>query len=411
MSLIEEKLERYGCKPGLERIAKIMDALGNPQKKLRVIMVGGTNGKGSTAAYISSILKEEGYRVGTFISPHTVAPNERFQVNGKWIDAERLAKYEKEMIALHEKGFEMTLWEAYAAIAYRYCADEKVDFAVIEVMMGGKYDATNIADANISVITNVALDHTEFLGDTVEKIAAEKAGIIKKGVAITGAAEAGYGIISMHAKNTGIPLKGLGRDFFSEIKELTAEGTVFDYVGMDAYIGLKTPLAGDHQAFNAALAVAVAEELGIGGEAIRAGLLNARHPGRLEMVNREPRILADAAHNPDGIGSLVASLNLYDYDKLIVVFGAKKTKDWMKMVELIAPQASFFIATKVDDRSVDPKELADKAATFTKTAVDGSIKDALKRAIGKCGEKDMVLVCGSIYLLQELYKLKGAVRR
>ena len=407
MSLIEEKLEKYGCKPGLERIEKVMDKLGNPQKDLRVIMVGGTNGKGSTAAYISSILREEGYKVGTFISPHTVSPFERFQINGRWIAKEKLGKYERDLIELHEKGDAMTLWEAYAAIAYRYFKDEKVDFAVVEVMMGGKYDATNIADAHVSVITNIALDHTEFLGDTVEKIAEEKAGIIKKGICITGADEQTVGIIKQKAKSAGVPLRRVGKDFFSEIKELGADSTVFDYMGANYYLDLKTSLAGDHQAFNGTLAVAVAEELGISEDAIRNGLERAKHPGRLQLVNNKPRIVVDAAHNPHGIGTLVANLNLYDYDDLIVVFAAKKTKEWMNMIELIAPHASLFISTKADDKGVEAAELKDKAGTFTESAMRSDARNALKLAIEKCGEKDMIVVCGSIYLLQEIYKLKG----
>ncbi len=405
--MIEEKLERYGCKPGLERIAKVMDALGNPQKRLRVVMVGGTNGKGSTTAYISTILREEGYRVGTFISPHTVSPNERYQINGEWISDGKMQEYEKKMLELHEKGQEMTLWEAYAAIAYDYFLDERVDFAVIEVMMGGKYDATNVADAHVSVITNVALDHTEFLGNTVEEIAAEKAGIIKRGVCITGADIDALGVIKKHAESSNVPVRRLGSDFFTEIKSLEPGSTVFDYVGGNYYLDLKTSLAGDHQVFNGALAVAAAEELGISEEAIRAGLEKAKHPGRLQLVNEKPRIIVDAAHNPNGIGTLVANLNLYDYDKLVVVFAAKKTKDWMKMVELLAPHASLFIATQVDDGFVESAEIKDKAGTFTEAVSRKEIKGALKEAIERCGEKDLILVCGSIYLLQQVYGLKG----
>lgn len=403
---LEEKLGKYGSKPGLERIAKVMDSLGNPQKDLRIIMVTGTNGKGSTSAYISSILKEEGYRVGTFVSPHTVSPFERFQINGEWIPEEKMNEYERKMLGLYEKGHEMTVWEAYAAIAYDYFRDEKVDFAVIEIMMGGRYDATNIADAHISVITTVGLDHTEFLGDSVEKIAGEKAGIIKKGVCITGVGEDVVGILNMEAKGKGVELKRLGKDFFREIKELEPSASVFDYMGANYYLDLKTSLAGDHQTFNGALAVAVAEELGISEEAIRAGLMNAKHPGRMQVVNNEPRIIVDAAHNPQGIGTLIANLNIYDYENLIVVFGAKKTKDWMRMVELLAPHASKFIATKVDESSVEPSELKDKAGTFTESYERKDLKSALRIAIEKCGEKDLILICGSIYLLQEVYKLK-----
>ncbi|MEM4359597.1 MAG: folylpolyglutamate synthase/dihydrofolate synthase family protein [Candidatus Bilamarchaeaceae archaeon] len=405
MSLIEERLAKYGYKPGLERIMKIMNALGDPQKHLRVIMVGGTNGKGSTVAYISSILKEEGYKVGTFISPHTVSCLERYQINGKWISEKTLERYERELLALHEKGQEMTLWEAHTAIAYRYCADENVDFAVIEVMMGGKDDAANVADANISVITNVALDHMEFLGDTIEKIAEEKAGIIKKGVAITGASDEAFGIIRQRTKAMNVPIRRLGKDFFKEIKELTPNGTTFDYIGGNYYLDLKTALAGDYQAFNGALAVAVAEELAISEDAIRAGLLSARHRGRLEIVNTKPLIVVDAAHNPDSIGTLIANLSIYNYDKLMVIFAARNDRDWRRMTELIAPQASLFIATKFDERSVPPEELKKKAAVYTEAMTADDIKEALRHAIKICGEKDMILVCGSIYLLQQLYKL------
>ncbi len=405
--MIEEKLGKYGSKPGLERITRVMDALGNPQKDLRIIMVGGTNGKGSTSAYISSILREEGYKVGTFISPHTVSPLERYQVNGEWIAKERLDEYEKKMLGLYEKGYEMTMWEAYAAIAYSYFKDEGVDFAVIEVMMGGKYDATNVGDAHINVITNVSLDHTEFLGDSIDKIAKEKAGIIKRGVCITGAEDDAVGMIKKHANSVRVPVRRLGKDFFSELKELEEDRTVFDYIGRNFYLDLKTPLPGDHQAFNGALAVAVAEELGISDESIRGGLEKAKHPGRMQIVNNKPRIVVDAAHNPDGIGTLVANLNLYDYEKLIVVFAAKQTKDWLKMVELLAPHASLFIATTVDERYVEPSELKDKAGTFTESSSRKDVKSALRLAIERCSEKDLIIVCGSIYLLQKVYKLRG----
>lgn len=403
---LEEKLGKYGSKPGLERITKVMNALGNPQKDLRIIMIGGTNGKGSTAAYISSILREEGYKVGTFISPHTVSPFERFQINGGWIDSKKLEEYEKKMLDLYGKGIEMTVWEAYAAIAYDYFRNEKVDFAVVEVMMGGKYDATNVADANISVITTVGLDHTEFLGDNIEKIAEEKAGIIKKGVCITGVDDEVVGIINREARGKGVQLRRLGKDFFKEIKELEPSSSVFDYMGANYYLDLKTSLAGDHQTFNGSLAVAVAEELGISEEAIRSGLERAKHPGRMQMVNNKPRIIADAAHNPDGIGTLVTNLNIYDYDKLIVVFAAKKTKDWMRMTELLAPHASLFISTRVDDGYVDPKEIKKKAGIFTDASAKKDLKSALRQAITKAGERDLIVVCGSIYLLQELYNLK-----
>src|SRR3989338_6765482 len=186
MLLLEKKRAKFGVKMGLERTQKLCEVLGNPQDKLKVILVTGTNGKGSVVSYLAGILSEAGYKTGSYFSPHLVKYNERFKIDGKEISDKEFKRYEKEVLDLFKRGYDMTLFEALTAIAYKYFADKNCDFAVMEIGMGGSYDATNIASEAIAIITNVDLDHTEYLGDSIEKIARDKAGIIKNKNVITG---------------------------------------------------------------------------------------------------------------------------------------------------------------------------------------------------------------------------------
>ena len=222
-----EPLESLGTevKPGLDRMKKFVDAIDNPQDDLRVILVGGTNGKGSTTAYLSNILQEDGYKVGSFFSPHTISPRERIQINGEWITEDDLIDYEEDILRISKAGYPITYWEGLTALGYKYFKDKDVDFAVVEVMMGGRYDATNVAHPAISIITNVSRDHTEFLGEEIEQIAWEKAGTIKGNLAITGAEE-GLGVIKKEVEETDGRLRSLGRDFFCEKVGISDSGNV-----------------------------------------------------------------------------------------------------------------------------------------------------------------------------------------
>ncbi len=393
-----EPLEKLGTdpKPGLERITRFMNAIGNPQGNYPVILVSGTNGKGSVTAYLSSILREEGYRTGSFFSPHIISPCERIQVDGKWISEAELTEYENIILNEAEKN-PITYWEGLAALAYRYFSDKKVDYAVVEVFMGGRYDATNAANPAISIITKIALDHTDMLGKTIEEIAWEKAGIIKGGVAITAEKEA-LSIIRKEASAKRARFRALNYDFFAEAAEVRDAGNRFNFLGYDFYGGLETRLAGHYQIENAAVAVAAAEEVGVSENAIRAGLAGARHYGRMQVLSRQPLIIADGAHNPDGIGSLAANLHLYDYEKLAIVFAAKNTKDWVRMVSLIAPYAFLFVATEYGEGSVNADEMAKEAGKYTRAIAEKNPAEALNKA-KRCGA---VLICGSLYLLRTM---------
>ena len=413
MLLLEKHLAKFGIKPGLERISKLCEALGNPQDKLRVILVTGTNGKGSVVSYLSSILKEAGYKVGSYYSPHLIKYNERFKINGKDISDREFKKYEKIVLGLFKRGYELTLFEALTAIAYKYFADKNCDYAVMEIGMGGSYDATNVANETLAIITNVDLEHTEYLGNSIEKIAEDKAGIIKtnNGVAITGAKEAALDRIKEKAREKDTLLKTLNENFFTKLKNANAKETNFDYIGENFYLNLTVPLLGRYQADNAALAIAAAEELGVEREAIRKGLAHAKNPGRLEIVNmanKKTFVVIDAAHNPHGMRELVANLNLFSYGKLICVFTAMKDKNWQEMLSLLAPRCDFLIANEINnERCENARAIVEYANNHTKAIAIKNVRESIRYAIKMAKKKDMILICGSIYMLGEAIKALG----
>ena len=380
-----------------------MDAINNPQNKMKVILVTGTNGKGSVVAYLSSILKEGGYKTGSFFSPHLVDYCERIRINGKKITKTCFAGYEKKMIALFEQGYDMTEFEALTAMAYWYFADNNIDFAVMEIGMGGRLDATNIADELLGIITNVELDHTGQLGRSIEEIAFEKAGILKKGTGIIGASGNALIRIKQESGLRGVPLKISGTDFFVEPVEINRKGVSFNYVGRAFIHGLSTSLLGRYQADNAALAVVAAEEIGIEEPAIRSGIKKATHSGRLELLSTN--ILVDCAHNPAGIGTLVSELSLFDYERLIVVFAANRTKDWKEMIRLLAMHADELIITKSDNKDAEePEKIAEIAKTLLPVETEPNPRLALEKAKKKATKHDLVVVCGSMYMLGEILK-------
>lgn len=402
---LEKALSKFGIRPGLERIKRLMGTLGNPERGMKVILVTGTNGKGSVTSYLASILREAGYKTGAYYSPHLFRYNERFRINGKQISNVKLEKYGKKILTLLKRKYDVTLFEALTAIAYRYFADEKCDFAVMEIGMGGTYDATNIAEECISIITNVALEHTKYLGNTVMQIARDKAGIMKRGTAITGAGGGALDVIKEEAEKRAVRLRAMGEDFFSKVVYADSRATVFNYIGESFYTGLETGLIGRYQAHNAAVAVAAAEELGIDEPAIRTGLKKAKNPGRLEVAAKRPLIIADGAHNPHAVMELIGNLDLFKYKKLVCVFGCMKDKNWQEMLRLLAPHCDLLVTTQIrsNERAEDYKKLAEFAGSYTSCRVIGvrDIKKAMAYAKRRTGKNDAILVCGSIYLLGE----------
>jgi dihydrofolate synthase/folylpolyglutamate synthase len=403
MKRLEEKLSKFGIMPGLARTQKICEALGRPQDCMEVILVTGTNGKGSVTAALSSMLTAAGHRTGAYFSPHIERYNERFKVDGAEITDAEFAPYEDLMLKLHDEGYKMTLFEALTAIAYRYFADKGCRYAVMEIGMGGQYDATNIALERAAVVTNVALEHTEYLGKSIRDIAADKSFIIKnpKGAAVTGCVGEALEVVRKRAAEVGAPLIGLGSGGIGiAIKEARMDSTVFDYYGKGRYQSLSISLAGRHQAQNAALAIAVAEELGADEAAIRGGLAKTRHPGRLQIIGREPLIVADGAHNPDGIRTLAGSLDLFPRERLVCVFSALKDKDWRSMLAMLAPLCDSMVINQMDNpRAESAGEIAAEAMKHTEAEAVPDIAKSVQMAKRKAGKKGMVLICGSMYML------------
>ena len=273
----------------------------------------------------------------------------------------------------------------------------------MEIGMGGSLDATNIAEECISIITNVDLEHTEYLGGTIEQIAREKSGIMKKGICITGAHGNALGIIKKESENRNLQLRVLNEDIFAKIVSASDKKTIFNYVGHEFFNGLETRLIGRHQVSNAELAVAAAEELGIEEDAIRSGIKNAKNPGRLEIVSHNPSVVLDGAHNPHGIRELIGNLDLFRYDRLSIVFAAMKDKDWKEMIRLLAPHCDWFIATQPKgERAEDAKKVAKEAGAYVDSIAEKNLKKAIAIAKRHAGKKGMVLICGSLYLIGEI---------
>jgi dihydrofolate synthase/folylpolyglutamate synthase len=410
-------LTTFGMNFGLGRIEELLKRLGNPEKALRVIHVGGTNGKGSTTVMIARILKKSGHRVGVFTSPHMHDWRERMVINGQMIPKEKVIQLIKRVVPLLEEmvaeGFEHpTEFEVSTALALLYFAEEKVDFAVIEVGLGGAIDSTNVVSPLVSVITNVGMDHMEYLGSDVVSIAKVKAGIIKPhSIAVTAAENPDViQVLREQAKAVGVPLWLVGVDVRWESKwsgELEQE---FDLIGLHSiYSKLRLSLIGAHQLRNAATAVTVCEVLQseygvkIPREAIYTGLSEVEWPGRLELLSLKPKILLDGAHNVDGAMALTQAIPLYIRDRLILCLGMLADKEREKVVDMLVPLADEIIITRPDSpRAGDWRALGSLAEQHGRpvTCLENP-KEAVIFALSRLRENDMLCVTGSIYMLAD----------
>jgi dihydrofolate synthase/folylpolyglutamate synthase len=404
-------LGRFGVKLGLTRTRAILERLGNPERGLRGALVAGTNGKGSTCAFLASILQAAGHRVGLMPKPHLSSYTERIQVDSAPIaEADFAAAVESlrpQLDGISKQMGEPTEFEILTALALSYLAP-RVDRLVCEVGMGGRLDATNVLDLGVAVITNVALDHTQYLGSTIEAIAREKAGIIKaENTVISGCRPPTRAVVEAAAASAGAVVWQLDREWSCRTRSLGWEGSSLDFViGGHEYSGLHVPLLGRHQATNAALAVAAAQALGDATpQAVAEGVARTRWPGRLEPVSEAPRVLLDGGHNPDGLERVGAELRLLlPGGRLVVVFGAMGDKDLEAMQERLRrmrPAAVVFTAAEsAGTRAADPQLLVKLWGEGAEALVPASA--ALERGRELAGRDGTVLVCGSLYLVGEL---------
>lgn len=410
--------DKFGSRLGLDSIGKLLSLLGNPQKGLNYIHIGGTNGKGSTASYLAHVLKAGGYKVGLFTSPYIERFNERIQINGEDIPNETLGRLtstirKKADIMVKEGYNHPTTFEIITAIGFMYFKEERTDYAILEVGLGGRFDSTNIIDKPlVSVITTIDFDHIDILGDTLGKIAYQKAGIIKDNSIV----------ISYPQEEESLEvLKKVSREKNSEfylcpmenisIKSASNRESVFDFQYKDTKIeDIKIKMLGEYQVYNAALALTTLlimkerELLSIEKEDIYRGLSDTKWPGRLEIIGEDPIFLIDGAHNVQGIAQLKKALKLFKYNRLILGMAMLKDKDTSHMVELLVPIADIVVATEVKmDRKLDAEILGEKASKYNKEIyVKKDIKEAIKKALELANKDDMIVFGGSLYLIGEV---------
>lgn len=401
--------------PGLARMQNLCDHLGNPEKELQCIHIAGTNGKGSLAAMTSSILTAAGYKTGLTISPYVVDFRERFQIDGEMIPPRTLANLTEKVLdaidAIEAEGGEKPVeFEAVTALAFLWFAREKCDLVVLETGLGGRCDATNVVPHKlVAAITKIGYDHMEVLGDTLDKIAAEKAGIIKEGTVVVNypdqPAEA-MGPILTAAAEAHTSIITPDKDDLTLLRGKRLENRI-DYGGYRAALGLP----GTHQANHAAMAVEIAlalwREFGydISDDAILQGLTDAWMPARIEVLRRHPLLLLDGCHNPDGAKMLAATLTRADFEEnLVSVLGVLADKDYKDMLSDLAPCfAKIYTVTPNCPRALSAEELQKEARFHTDAEAADSVADAIRKAVDYADENNLagVVVCGSLYLAAE----------
>jgi len=407
--------KKFGSKLGLERITLLMEELGNPQNNLKIIHVTGTNGKGSVCKFIGSILQNAGYNVGVYISPHLQRFSERICINNREISKKEIIsliefiKPTIERMISQEK--QPTFFEIVTAIAFKYFHDCKVDFAVIEVGLGGRFDATNVVTPILSIITNISLEHTNCLGEDTQSIAYEKAGIVKNNTTvITAAKDKAREVIEKVAKEKKSPItivteKNWKRTSYNKThQDFTISGKLKNY-------NVKTTQLGRYQGENIAISIIAVENLQMNGvyitdENICEGIYSAFNPGRMEIVSEDPIILLDGAHNTNAIEMLKLTLEKdFSYKKLILILGILKDKNYKKMITSIAPISDKIIFTKSNNiRACEPEVLlnvTEEIAYKNEVLTIDSIPKTIDYAKTISNKDDIICISGSLFTVGE----------
>lgn len=398
-----------GQKPGLERIRRLLGKLGDPQKELKFVHIAGSNGKGSTAAMLASVLTAAGLRTGLYTSPHLWRFHERFQVDGLPIPGEELADIAARVL---EAAEEETEFELMTAIGMVHFLRSRCDIVVLETGLGGRLDSTNIIPApEAAVITHIGLEHTQLLGDTLEKIAGEKAGIIKEGcdAVLYDQSREVWAVVERVCRERRVPLWVTAAP---RVLSAGLEGQTFSYRGKGP---CHISLLGEYQVHNAAVVLETVDVLRRRGwkipeEAVVQGLDRAKWPGRMELVRRNPDVILDGGHNPQCLEALSRSLRgLYPGRKLIFLTGVLADKDWRAMMGELLPLAKEFCAITPDSpRAMPARELADYLEGCGVRATPcGTVRDGLDRALAAAGPEDVVCATGSLYMIGEVRHLLG----
>jgi dihydrofolate synthase/folylpolyglutamate synthase len=399
--------EHAGMRPGLERIETLVEALGHPERRYTLVQVGGTNGKGSVAAMLAAMLRADGRRVGLYTSPHLVSFRERIRVDGTAIAEDDVADGFDAIAALVAR-VDATMFEAATALALDHFAREAVDVAVLEVGLGGRLDATTVGTPAVTALARIDLDHEAILGATLAAIAAEKAAIIRSGVAVSAAqAPEARDVLLARAAAAGVPLLLEGRDLHVRVVARDPEGQTLDCAGPDWRLeGVRLSLLGAYQPSNALVALAAARALGVRDAAAREGLVRARWPGRFEVLRARDRVVVlDGAHNPAGAQALAASLREWFGDTpLTLVFGALADKDATGMLAALAPRARrLILAASSSPRAAAPEALRAAAPTGSSVEIARSSQEALALAARE-PRTPILCVAGSLSLVGDVLR-------
>ncbi|MDE2059625.1 MAG: bifunctional folylpolyglutamate synthase/dihydrofolate synthase [candidate division NC10 bacterium] len=434
-------LQRYGVKLGLENIHRLLGAVGDPHRRFPSILVGGTNGKGSTAAFLSSILKAAGYRVGLYTSPHLLEFTERIQVDGQAISEADVAALISELRPVIANlfptpdtpnppvppsykggvgGFRIshpTFFETTTALAFLHFVRSKVDYAVVEVGMGGRFDATNVLNAQVAMITNIALEHEEYLGRTLRAIAAEKAGIIKEATHVVTAVDApeALAVIADTCGKRGVTLLDVRSAYDWRVHRSDLFGQRFSVGEKGQPPGtFDIPLLGRHQVVNAVTALAASRLLQTDGAAIsessiRKGLRRTQWPGRLQLFPGRPLVILDGAHNPAGAIALHAFLEEQRFTgRVTLVFGVLQDKNWIAMLQALAPLAKRVILTRPEsERAADPRHLQEAERLCPKIEIMEDVAEAIVLAKTVTDPEDTVVVTGSLFVISAALRALG----
>lgn len=420
-----KETDKLGSRFGVEAVGRLLTLLGNPQDNLKIIHIGGTNGKGSTSSYLSNILKSSSYTVGLFTSPYMEKINESIKVGGIDISDEDFSRIFSTVLdkigEMKENGMDHpTTFDILTAMGFVYFKETNADYVILEVGLGGKNDSTNIIEHPIaSIFTTIDYDHVDVLGNTIEEIALEKSGIIKENSIVISHPQVksveDILVNGAKKKNTRFykcPMENIA------IKEISNDGSVFDFIYGDNYIrDIEISMVGEYQIYNAALAlttILVLRErnfLQISDNKIKQGLKETKWPGRLEVLKRKPTILLDGAHNLQGMIQLKKAIKLFNYRRLVLCIAILKDKDVAHMIEEIAPLADKVIVTEVDmSRKLNAEALGREVLKYNKSViVEKNLQNAIEIALNLTKEEDMLVIGGSLYLMGQARKILKSI--
>ena len=410
-----QNTNKFGSVLGLDNIRELLERLGNPQDQLRVVHIAGTNGKGSTLAFLAGIFRESGYRAGRYVSPASFSYEERFRINEENISKKDLCFYMEKIKNVAEEMVKdglshPTMFEIETALSFLYFLDKKVDVVLLETGMGGRLDATNVVKKPIAtVIASIGMDHMQFLGDTLEKIASEKAGIIKEGCPVISYDNTKEVIKNkakqMHAKVTFVNSAGI------RVLQESLNGESFSYRSSDGrwYEKIEIPLLGRHQINNAALALETLNVIKnyycISDFQTEDGMRKTIWRGRIEILEREPMVICDGAHNPDGAKSLLSFLqNNFTNQRLIYIMGVLSDKDYEQMVQILAPSADKIYTVAPDNpRALSSRELCNCISKYHQNVEERQrLAECLSEVRQKAEKDDVIIICGTLSFQNEL---------